>query len=293
MAAARTHSTEPRGDARRSESSRTCVGCGERVSRDAVRVANTKLPEQASSVAPLVRLVASPEREVVVDSGDGSFGRGLYVHASADCVTRAAKSGLARSLKGVPQFEGRPLTAPDLENGIVDAFDRRIEGLLGAARRTRRLEFGADAVCAALRAGDVRLVIVAADASAAADRTEVRTAVREGKAISWGDKGRLGCVARADGGDVGVIGLTDSRIADAVRDARVVMDSVLVRRMSDRSRPRGNQPTSAPAASEGHEPNSRATASILDEGTASLPGLVLEGDGPGGQADEPPLGSAE
>lgn len=303
MAAARTHSSTsseqaPRGDLRRSESSRTCVGCGERVARDAVRVANARVanarePENEASLAPLVRLVASPEREVVVDSGDGSFGRGIYVHASGDCVAKAAKSGLARSLKGVPQLGGRALTAADLQTGIVEAFDRRVEGLLGAARRTRRLEFGADAVCAAIRAGDVRLVIVASDAAAAAEKTEVRIAIREGKAISWGDKERLGTVARGDGGDVGVLGVTDSRIAAAVRDARVVMDSVQVRRMSDRSRPRGNQPTSATSASEGHEPNSRATASILDEGTASLPGPVFEGDGPGKQAEEPPLGSAE
>lgn len=268
------------------------MGCAERVDSEAVRVADAKQPSFDPALAPLVRLVASPTREVVVDAGDGTFGRGCYVHASGDCLVRAAKSGLARSLKGAPHFGGRPLTAADLEAAIVEAFDRRVEGLLGAARRTRRLEFGADAVCASLRAGDVRLVIVASDAAAAAEKTEVRAAVRDGKAVSWGDKGRLGAIARGEG-EVGVLGLTDSRIADAVRDARVVMDSVQVRRVTDRSRSRGNQPTSARTASEGHERDTRARASILDEGTASLPGPVLEGDGLGKQAEEPPLGSAE
>ena len=78
------------------------------------------------------------------------------------------------------------------------AMDRRIEGLLAAAVRSRRLARGADAVTGACRRGEAALVVVACDAAAAAELTEVRRAVAEGRAVAWGTKQRLGAIVPGD-----------------------------------------------------------------------------------------------
>jgi ribosomal protein L7Ae-like RNA K-turn-binding protein len=71
-------------------------------------------------------------------------------------------------------------------------MDRRIEGLLAAALRSKQLARGANAVVGACQRGEAELVLVATDAAAAADLGEVRRAVAAGRAVAWGTKERLG-----------------------------------------------------------------------------------------------------
>lgn len=204
---------------------RTCAGCGQRV-------------EDGREV--LVRIVFGPDGDLAVDSGEGTFGRGAYVHPVLACVTRGGDKGVARRQprpegdgsqdhprKAAVTIGGEPLSAASLRAAVSDAYRRRLLGLVAAARRGRSIAIGADAACAALASGEAKLVVVATDAAAAASRTEVREAVAAGRAASWGSKVQLGELVdggREDG--VAVVAFLDPRIAAAVRDAVHVVDGL-------------------------------------------------------------------
>ena len=198
---------------------RTCIGCGERGA-----------PEE------MVRLVLGPEGEVAVDAAGGGFGRGAHVHARRGCITQAAGRGLLRASKGrassvsvavkeggeVATTEAERLSAIALAEAIEAAMARRIAGLFATAVRTRNTRAGADAVTASWRSGDAALIVVATDAAAGRDLGAVREAVSAGAAVSWGTKATLATVlfrGQNSPGGVAVVAITDTRIADAVRDA--------------------------------------------------------------------------
>jgi predicted RNA-binding protein YlxR (DUF448 family) len=240
---------------------RTCVGCGERV--------DVLGPDGAD----LVRLVLGPDGEIAVDAASrrgGGFGRGAHVHARRACVERAARSGLLRATKGKAHFQAvtmaeeaeksEGLSTDSLARAIQRSMDRRIEGLLGAAVRSRQVARGADAVTGACQRGEAELVVVACDAAAAADLTEVRRAVAEGRAVAWGTKMRLGAIvaplavrgklpAPHDGGGpppqaegVGVVAIASRTIAEALRRAVQAANAVTsaVTAGHDGGHPRGS-----------------------------------------------------
>lgn len=179
----------------RKRSERTCAGCGKHAA-----------PET------LVRLVLGPQDEVAVDFGRSSFGRGAHVHASAPCVTKASRGGLAKS------FKTKVASSPEaIGRQIVEGADRRIEGLLGGAKRGKLVAVGADAVREALREGKAALVVVAADAAAAAVLPEVQRAVASGKAIAWNEKARLGALFGRD--EVAVVAVLHDGVAGEIASA--------------------------------------------------------------------------
>ncbi|MFT3768346.1 MAG: DUF448 domain-containing protein [Minicystis sp.] len=204
---------------------RTCVGCA----------AHVELHEAGD----LIRLVLGPEGEIAVDAHGGAFGRGAHVHARPACLDRAVKGGLARSTKGRAlsvlgaDGERHPLNAASLARAIQEAMSRRIEGLFAAAVRSRQLARGADAVTSACQRGEAELVVVACDAAAAADLTEVRRAVSEGRAVAWADKQRLGRMvvlgkSRAEDQDVSgvaVVALLSRPMAEGLRQAVRIADT--------------------------------------------------------------------
>ena len=232
---------------------RTCVGCGERV--EVLDPAN----------ADFVRLILGPGGEIAVDPKGGGFGRGAHVHARRACLERAVRSGLPRVTKGkahvVCDLGASPPTRPDspappagesdksealstdsLARAIQRSMDRRIEGLLRAAVRSRQVARGADAVTGACRRDEAELVLVACDAAAAADLTEVRRAVSEGRAVAWGTKERLGAIValgavrgrlRAPSQmvpspeGVGVVAIASRKIAGALRQAVQAANAVV------------------------------------------------------------------
>ncbi len=197
---------------------RTCVGCGQPVSQGA-----------------LVRLVLGPGGAIAVDSGGGTFGRGAYVHGVPACVARAVR-GLPRAAKSSVSLDGAPVTESSLREAIATAYDRRFASLLATARRAKKVECGSDAVTAVCRAGRASLVVVATDAAQAADLTEVRRARQEGRVLPWGTKLALAAAisgqtdAAADvetsatdaARRLGVVAVTDTRIAHALKDAWLV-----------------------------------------------------------------------
>jgi len=210
------------------DGARTCAGCGRRV-------------EHGRDV--LVRVVFGPAGAIAVDGGEGSFGRGAYVHPSVDCVRVGGARGLSRRrpkseapragedcapLEGLT-LDGEPLRAESLRAAVVAAYKRRLMGLFSAARRSRSVVHGADACCAAIAAGEAAVVVVATDAAAAADRTEVRAAIAAGRAVAWGTKQELGELADAGRQEgLAVVAILDARIGLAARDAVRVMDTLRV-----------------------------------------------------------------
>jgi predicted RNA-binding protein YlxR (DUF448 family)/ribosomal protein L7Ae-like RNA K-turn-binding protein len=201
---------------------RTCVGCGEHVEPD--------------SAADLVRLVVN-DGEVAVDGRGGGFGRGAHVHARPDCLRRAVERGLSRSAKArihtihteaaAPAGGTAPLSVQSLAQAIQRSMDRRIEGLLISAARSKRVALGSDAVTGASQRGEAELVVVATDAAAARDLTAVRRAVTEGRAVAWASKDRLGELLSRSGSSLqlAVLSVSSRSIASSLRDAAQIVDA--------------------------------------------------------------------
>ena len=65
---------------------RMCVGCAE-----------MKLKNE------LIRVIKTPENEIVLDATGRKNGRGAYICSNMECLKKARKSkGLERSLKAIP-----------------------------------------------------------------------------------------------------------------------------------------------------------------------------------------------
>ena len=276
---------------------RSCVGCGERV-------------DIAGNHA-LVRLIISPEGEVAFDVRGGGFGRGAHVHPRPECLQKAVDRGLARSAKVkintlvTEAGELVPLTRGALAEAIQRSTNRRIEGLLISAKRSRRLAVGADAVRSAWARGDAQLILVARDAAAAADLGEVRQAITEGRGVAWGDKVRIATLvhgpARTEGHrvGVGVIAVSSRTIAAALLEAVHVADGVTgvpakagprsaSKSGASRSRSRSSEVSSGEGVALGDQPRlegsstASACAPAPDDGKLR-PRTVTMGSSPGPQ----------
>ncbi|EYF02255.1 Hypothetical protein CAP_7327 [Chondromyces apiculatus DSM 436] len=195
-----------------------------------------------------MRLILGPDGIVAVDPGNGGFGRGAHVHPHPDCLAKAVQRGLSRAARGrvhaihldhatdagetrgesapertAPEQGAQPqpvpLTAASLARAIRQAMDRRIRGLIQAAVRSRAAAIGADAAAEALDRG-AHLALVACDAAAGAELSQVQTAVAAGRAAAWGTKMDLGKLAggRREQG-VAVMAISSSRLASALLDA--------------------------------------------------------------------------
>lgn len=242
---------------------RTCVGCGERVALGAAGAASPSVG--SAGHAGLVRLILGPGGVVAVDPGDGGFGRGAHVHPRPDCLAKAAQRGLARANRGriegihvapegqepapaegaAPAEDASPaqLTPATLARAIRQAMNRRIQGLIRAAVRSRAAAIGADAASAALERG-APLCVVACDAAAGAAQTQVQAAIAAGRAVAWGTKVELGALAggqREQG--VAVLAITSGRLAAAVAEAVQIADAcAAAERGAPGTRPRGGKP---------------------------------------------------
>jgi len=179
---------------------RTCVGCG-----------------QHAGEGELLRLVVA-EDEVCFDLAGGAFGRGAHLHASPACLAKAPR-GLSRAFKREIRIDAATLGA-----SLVAACDRRMTGLLLAARRSGSLSLGTDDTMSALRSGAAPLAIVAVDAGQnLTTRLEVQDAVREGRAFAWKTKSDLGVLFGRD--EVAVCGVRHSGIASELKTLRAAADA--------------------------------------------------------------------
>lgn len=196
---------------------RTCVGCGARAHASR---------EEAAEGEPLLRFVIGPNGQVAVDAAGGAFGRGVHLHARPACFGRAVQ-GLLRATKGqAKRVADELLDEAALGREVARVSGARALALLSAAARARKLAVGSDAVREACAKGDAALLVVACDAAAAAELTEVRDAVRDGRAVAFGDKTTLAFVAgklreRSDGrpNEVGVVAVIDAKLGAAISRA--------------------------------------------------------------------------
>ncbi len=194
--------TEPRAQrtTTRRKPIRTCVGCGKAVEGDT-----------------LLRLVVGPDGEVFFDLAGHAFGHGAHVHPAASCFSKASK-GLSRVFRKQVTAD-----AATLCRALRDAADRRVEGLLSSAARAGGVEIGFDAVEAALRKGELPVVVVATDAGSCASSGTIRQAIAEGRAVAWGTRAMLGALVRRP--DVAVLGIRGAKIAAAVATTCRAADS--------------------------------------------------------------------
>jgi len=179
---------------------RTCAGCGKADERD-----------------KLVRLVVDEQGGIAVDLAGGSFGRGAHLHPSVVCIEKAARKGLSRAFEGV-HCEPAVLAAL-----LVEAAERRLQGLLSSATRSGYAVIGFDAVDAGLAREELAATVVAHDAGSCAQARSIQQAVSQGRAVSWGSKATLGALVNRD--EVADLGIRNAKIAAAVLSTCRVADS--------------------------------------------------------------------
>jgi predicted RNA-binding protein YlxR (DUF448 family) len=186
-------------ESRHLASTRTCVGCG--------------LRDEALSTLRL----AVAGGQVVFDLAGGSFGRGAHLHAKPSCIAKAPRA-LARAFRR----EGLSVTAAELGERLVIACDRRMAGLLLAARRTGAVAIGGNAATDAIgRRG--AFAIVALDAGRVASSIEVDRAIREGRAIAWKTKCELGALLGEE--VVAICAVCHTSIAAELKTLRAAADA--------------------------------------------------------------------
>ncbi|MEC7520101.1 MAG: DUF448 domain-containing protein [Myxococcota bacterium] len=169
---------------------RTCAGCRRRDARSAL------LRFAVRDVDP--RLVPDPRRRLP--------GRGVSVHPTRACVTKAVeKGGFARALKSKLALDTDTLCAM-----AIGQYERRVQGLLMAASRTKVAVVGTDAVRRALGAGQVHTLLVAQDAAGRRDEIVAQATRIGSRAVVFGTKSELGRLFGRP--EVGVIAILDSRI---------------------------------------------------------------------------------
>jgi predicted RNA-binding protein YlxR (DUF448 family) len=163
---------------------------------------------ERAAQAELLRLVIDEEGCVAVDLRARSFGRGAWIHARLECIERAPR-GIAASFK-----TSVSISASALHAELVAAAERRVLGLVAAARRAGKLVLGAKPVEKVLDAGEACLIVVATDARAAADTKGVSDAVAAGRAVAFGTKDQLGKSVGRD--QIGVAAVIDAGLARAI-----------------------------------------------------------------------------
>lgn len=157
--------------------------------------------------ASLVRFVLGPDGAVVPDLAETLPGRGVWVSAEREAVeTACSRSIFARALRA-------PARAPaDLAGRIERLLAERCIALVGFARRADRIVFGRDPVKAAVAAGQIALLLAAAD-SAGRDAADIAARFAGARfAVLTSDEigaalGRAGIVH---------LGLKPGRLADAL-----------------------------------------------------------------------------
>lgn len=140
---------------------RTCVGCG--------------VEDRPEAFERFVWTEATGLLHDARRKGGKELGRGAYVHASADCLARAAKSGFRRSFKAAVQAP----TAEELVEQVVQVIRVRLDEAMRVAARSGAAGFGAREAEEQMKANTAEVVFVARDAGAATMKKYVANAERK------------------------------------------------------------------------------------------------------------------
>jgi len=156
-----------------------------------------------------VRVVLGPDGQAVPDLSGSGFGRGAWVHPREACLAKALPRGFSKSMKNTVTT-----SVAEFASALRAQAERRAYSLVGSAFRARKAAAGSTAVRDAFTAGQVKLVLVATDARAAAETPWVDALVKSGKARAFGSKELLGRVIGRP--ETGVIAILDDGITTAL-----------------------------------------------------------------------------
>lgn len=183
---------------------RLCIGCGLRAEGEA-----------------LTRVVLHPDtRQVVIDWKSGLGGRGASLHPARACVERACRS--PQPWQKAFRTAIRPNVDEVLE-AMVEAHERRLHGLLHAARGARKLTFGHDETMRSAKNDALHALILAEDL---AKKNEWLTLARSVgmESVLFDSKQALGLFFRRQ--DVGVIGVLDPHVAAELMNIKNILLSL-------------------------------------------------------------------
>lgn len=173
---------------------RTCVAC-----------------RQTDSDEALVRLVASPEGETVVDLRARLPGRGAWVHPTAACVARVSQrpGSLSRPLRAKVSSDG-------LQSLLIEAIERAVLDGLSMAAAAGALVGGHDVLSRELEGRRIAGVVVANDAS---ERTleSLRQVAADDVPFVIIPLSRVELGHRVGRGERAALGVTPSRAASHLR----------------------------------------------------------------------------
>jgi predicted RNA-binding protein YlxR (DUF448 family)/ribosomal protein L30E len=183
---------------------RTCIGCRGVFKKNEV-----------------VRIVAGPDG-AVIDYREKLQGRAAYVCPRRDCIQKAlGKEGLSRALK----LRVRP---PETEVFIADltaAIVGKVKSLVSMAAKAGKLSAGYSAVKDALEKGRVEMILYARDiAEGTREKIIDAGAVSRPQATLF-TREELGSMLNRE--LVGVVGIEEKGLADAVREETQRLNSLI------------------------------------------------------------------
>ncbi len=179
----------------RSQPQRTCLGC-----------------RQVKDQNQLIRVVRSPDGELLTDLRERLPGRGAYLCNSRSCIeTAVSRKQFDRTFRQVCQ----PITVAQLVDGIAQELLAHMASLLGMARKSTQFVSGGNAVQDALtKRKPLAVVILAGDISPQiGDKVRRKAELRNVVTVKLFDKLELGRIlGRAQRS---VVGLPDGKLAEA------------------------------------------------------------------------------
>lgn len=175
----------------------------------------------------MLRFVADPQGVVVFDAAEKLPGRGAWVSARRDCLEKA----LRRRLFG--RALGAPVSVPgDLVARVEAALERRILELIGLCSRAGQAVLGFERVRAALGAGEIAVLVQAADASPDGRGKLARLARAVDPALPVLELSGAVALGRALGREQAVhVALRPGRLAEAVAREAARLEGVAAARV--------------------------------------------------------------
>lgn len=166
---------------------RTCLGCRAEKGKES-----------------LIRLVAGPDGDVVIDYKGRLPGRGAYVCFSESCVREAF---LKKKISG--SFKGAGTVGVDEFLALLreKAMDR-LASLLSLSRKAGKVVDGREAVEKSLEKGDIKLLLMAEDIASGSYKEMKEKCIKKGvKYNLYFSKGKLGALLGK--GERGAVGIVD------------------------------------------------------------------------------------
>ena len=176
---------------------------------------------ESRPAAQMIRLVASPAGDLRADLRTALGGRGAYSCAQKQCLLRASRGAVSRSLKRSVKKGDAAALVVEVETGLARLLAER----LGRLQKQRSLHIGASDTESADRAGSLQGIVAALDLSERSSkkvdalRAPVYRVARQAELGGWLGRGATGVVG-VPNGPAGVKALVEadrfSRLANSV-----------------------------------------------------------------------------